>query len=347
MTLTFSLRRIFSLLGFTILLLATASCSDQGQVVDTRPARLKLAASIYVGWMPWMFAAEQGYLKAAGERNGVEIDLVRGDYVETINQFINGHVDAVVMTNIDALGALAESKMAADVILIGSFSKGNDAILVRSVGDELRGGTIGLVKNSVSEYLLNRYLESQNIAADQVNVVDVSDVDMAKTFSLAGENMRGVVTWNPIASAIRTNADAHLLADSAKFEREIADCLIVRRSVLQSHPEFARALLQAWFQVMADLEGGKRTATINRLAELSGSSTQDYIDQLGSTELIDNRDKAIAAFNDSELNSRMQRVSRFVAQQGLAKTDQDGWFSVGEQSTGVLRFNPEPVRNAQ
>ena len=302
--------------------------------------KLRIAASIYVGWMPWMLAAESGLLAEQGKQRGLDISLLRGDYAETIDQYLSGHCDAIVITNIDALGAFAESKIASDVILIGSFSAGNDALLLPAGQTGLaQGGEVGLVKNSVSEYVLDRYLETQQRALNTVKIIDVSDADMASTFVAAGNALAGVVTWNPIVAAIEANAGGKRLYDSKSLPGEIADSLVVRRSVLEAYPEFAQALLATWFGVMQKMQGAEKAETLSKLAALSGSSVAEYQSQLDSTDLMSDKTKALAALANKNLPKVMERVANFVESRGLAKTDRPSWVSFGAGSAGTLRFN--------
>ena len=42
--------------------------------------------SIYVGWMPWAYGAEEGIIKKWADKYDIEIDVVQiNDYVESIN----------------------------------------------------------------------------------------------------------------------------------------------------------------------------------------------------------------------------------------------------------------------
>jgi NitT/TauT family transport system substrate-binding protein len=299
---------------------------------------------VYVGWMPWMLAAETGLLAKNGLKHGLNIDLLRSDYAQTINQFIAGHADAILITNIDALGAFAEAKIACDVVLIGSFSAGNDAVLAPAGKTELAdGGEVLLVRNSVSEYVLARYFEQSKRALSSVKLTDVSDAAIAKTFVGGGDALAGVVTWKPIVDAIEGNAGAKRLFDSAALPGEIADTLVIRRSVLDAHPQFADALLATWFEVLARLQGAQKDATIAALGRLSASTSADYISQLATTQLVDTPEKALGALNDPRLLQTMERVADFVAERGLAKTDRPSWYSIGPQSSGTLRFNPKPL----
>ncbi len=64
----------------------------------------KFAWSIYVGWMPWGYAADTGIVKKWADKYGITIEVKQfTDYVESINQYTAGAFDAVTVTNMDAL----------------------------------------------------------------------------------------------------------------------------------------------------------------------------------------------------------------------------------------------------
>ena len=66
--------------------------------------KFKIAWSIYVGWMPWAYAAEYGIVDKWAEKYGIEIEVVQiNDYIESINQYTADAFDGCVMTNMDAL----------------------------------------------------------------------------------------------------------------------------------------------------------------------------------------------------------------------------------------------------
>lgn len=335
-----ALCRLVFLMAFAVLL---SACQQQQ---DGSSLQFKVASSVYVGWMPWMYAAEKGYLKQEAEARGMRIQLVRGDYADTIDQFVRGDVDAVTMTNIDALAALAASGVMADVVLIGSFSNGNDAILVNAQAPaSLAGARLALVEGSVSQYLLDRYLESEKIDAKSVSVFPVSDSDIAKKLASAGDGLTGVVTWQPIVGSIEDNLKTRRLADSSKFNKEIADLLIVRRSVLQAHPEFAQALLSTWFKVMEDLNGANRSQTIQQLSQLSGDTPESYAAQLKTTILLSKAAEALSAMLDPDVLQRMVRVEKFGRDHNLLGQVPPGTKLFGQQAEAVaMRWNAEPLK---
>src|SRR3990167_6593725 len=72
--------------------------------VTTAKDSFKVCWTIYVGWMPWDFAAQKGIVKKWADKYGIKIDVVQiNDYVESINQYTAGAYDGCTMTNMDAL----------------------------------------------------------------------------------------------------------------------------------------------------------------------------------------------------------------------------------------------------
>jgi NitT/TauT family transport system substrate-binding protein len=323
---------------------------DQRAGAASVPRKFKLAASVYVGWVPWMLAAEKGLLSAAGLAHGLDVTLVRGSYVESIDQFMAGHVDAVLMTNVDALAVLPGSGVSADAILIGSYSQGNDAVLERAnkpgaAAQSLAGAEIGLVENSVSHYLLHRYLQSLKLADSAVKVVNVSDADIARVFNAPGSPLRAVVTWNPIVGDLVQRSGAKPLFDSAQTPKEVADMLVVRREVLDDYPAFGRALLKTWFDAMKQLQTPDlRVGTLAALARLSQSSVEGYQAQLATTLLVNQPAAALAELRDPQLMATMQRVEAFVRGRNIIKTPPTGaWASAEGSERKALHFNPGPL----
>ena len=48
----------------------------------------RIAWSIYVGWMPWGYAADAGIVDKWAEKYGITIEVVQfNDYIESINQY--------------------------------------------------------------------------------------------------------------------------------------------------------------------------------------------------------------------------------------------------------------------
>ena len=76
------MRRLVRLFGILILTLGILAAPGGAEAKDS----FKIAWSIYVGWMPWGWAADNGIVKKWADNFGIDIEVVQiNDYVESIN----------------------------------------------------------------------------------------------------------------------------------------------------------------------------------------------------------------------------------------------------------------------
>lgn len=147
-----------------------------------------IAWSIYVGWMPWPYAHESGIIKRWADRYNIEIELVQLDYMPSVEVYVAGKVDGVVMTNMEALNMAAAAGVDTTGVIIGDYSDGNDMVIVadgsfQKVSD-LKGQKVSLVEYSVSDYLLTRGLqiEGRGVARSDLKLINTSDADIGPLF---------------------------------------------------------------------------------------------------------------------------------------------------------------------
>src|SRR6266851_5561907 len=153
--------------------------------------------SIYAGWTPYHYMQKSGLLRKWADKYGISIKVQRFDYAPSLDAFVARNIDACTMTNMEALDMPAASGVPTTVVLIGDYSNGNDALLVRDnlkLAD-LAGKKLLLVEKTVSEYLFDRAM-TMNGMRDQikrVRLVNTSDSDIATAF-LSDRNVSGAVT---------------------------------------------------------------------------------------------------------------------------------------------------------
>src|SRR5205807_861161 len=165
-----------------LLTAVTAACilatSPMSPALAVKKKEFNVAWTIYVGWMPWPYAAEAGIVKKWADKYGLTIKVTQiNDYVESINQYTAGKFDGVTVTNMDALTIPAAGGVDTTALIVGDFSNGNDGLVsktAKSVTD-LKGANINLVELSVSHYLLARALEASNLSEKDIKVVNTSD----------------------------------------------------------------------------------------------------------------------------------------------------------------------------
>ena len=307
-----------------------------------------LCWSIYVGWMPWEYGDTSGIVKKWADKYGIEIDVVQiNDYIESINQYTAGQFDACAMTNMDALTIPAAGGVDSTALIVGDFSNGNDAIILKDASTlaDIEGQRVNLVELSASHYLLARGLESIGLSERDVTVVNTSDADMVAAYTTSG--VTAVTTWNPLVNEILNMPGAAKVFDSSEIPGEIIDTLMVKTETLQEFPELGKALTGAWYEIMAAMEAS--TDVRAQMGEASGTDLDGYEAQLASTQMFYSAADAVAFVNSSELKTTMEYVANFSFDHGLlGEGASDSGFIGIETPAGVignsgniqLRFDP-------
>jgi NitT/TauT family transport system substrate-binding protein len=280
--------------------------------------KFRIAWSIYVGWMPWPYAQESGILKKWADKYGISIEAVAfNDYVESINQYTAGAFDGVAVTNMDALTVPAAGGVDTTAIIVGDYSNGNDAVILKAVPGarpklaDLKGRPVNLVQLSVSQYLLSRALESAGLKETDVTLVNTSDADIVGAFASA--DVQAVATWNPQVSEILKRPDAVSVFDSSKIPGEILDLLVVNTKTLKDNPKLGAALAGAWYEVLALMtrQDAAGAAARAQMAHDSGATLESFDHQLLTTHLFVHAADAAAYAAGAALPATMDRVRRF------------------------------------
>jgi len=306
-----------------------------------------VAWSIYAGWQPWDYANASGILKKWANKYGIEIKLIRMDYLPSIEAYVAGQVDACVMTNMEALDMPAASGITSTAIIVGDFSNGNDALLTRELQiNSLKGEKVFLVELSVSHYLLVRALEKTGMKEADVSILNTSDSDIAPAF-IANKKQRAVVTWNPLVMQIMQEPGIVKAFDSSQIPGEILDLMVVNTKTLEKNPALGKALTGAWYEVMGIMSQRNRTAdeAMSIMATSAGCSLTEYKMQLRTTAMFYQAKQAVDYTCDPEFPKKMDYVRKFCFEHGLLGENARSVDEVGiRYPNGKIQGNPKNVQ---
>jgi len=280
----------------------------------------KVCWSIYVGWMPWGYGAEQKIVDKWAKKYGIEIEVVQiNDYVESINQYTAGQFDGCVMTNMDALTIPAAGGVDSTALIVGDFSNGNDGVVLKGgkTLKDIKGQQVSLVELSVSHYLLARGLETVGLKESDVKVVNTSDADMVAVYGT--KDVTAVTTWNPLLSEILAQPNSTKVFDSSQIPGEIIDLMIVNTETLKKNPALGKALVGAWYEIMGVMNASDKAATAAKtaMAVASGTDLAGFESQLASTKMFYTPASAVEFVNSDALLKTMQKVAEFSFDHGL------------------------------
>jgi NitT/TauT family transport system substrate-binding protein len=316
--------------------------------------------SHYTGWEPWAYADKAGILKKWGDKYGVNIKLrLINDYVESINLYtLNQKKDdpcvATTMTNMDALGIPAFGGVDSTALIIGDYSNGNDAIVLRngtSVKD-LKGKKIIGVELSVSEYLLSRALNMNGLSLTDVKFTHNSDADITSVFNTQ-PTIPAVVTWNPLLMQLTKEGTATVF-DSSQIPGEILDMLVIKTNAPE---ELKKALVGAWYETMGVLNSKNKAVredAVKYMAKFSESTVQDFEKQLTTTFMYYNPTRATKFTESKALKNTMNFVRKFTYDRGFFKGKPANYVGIqfpdgfveGDKNNVKLRFTAKYMQMA-
>jgi NitT/TauT family transport system substrate-binding protein len=165
--------------------------------VPTSAGGLKIAYSDWPGWVAWEVAIQKGWFKEAG----VDVEFKWFDYVPSMEAFSAGKVDAVCMTNGDALVTGATGGKSVSII-VNDYSDGNDMIVakpgINSVA-QLKGKTIGVEVGFVDHLLLLHALKASNMKESDVKLKNVKTDETPQ--ALKSGDVDAIGAWQPSSGA--------------------------------------------------------------------------------------------------------------------------------------------------
>lgn len=270
-----SLRKVFNLLAGVSLLSMSATALAEP---------LKIGYSDWPGWVAWQVAIEKQWFKKAG----VDVKFEWFDYVASMDAFAAGKLDAVAMTNGDALvtGATGAKSV---MILINDYSNGNDMIVgapgINSLKD-LKGKKVGVEIGFVDHLLLLNGLKKAGMTDKDVTLVNVPTNETPQV--LASGDVSAIAAWQPNSgAALKLVPGSKPIYTSADEPGLIYDVLGVSPQSLAMHRAEWEKVLKVWYKVVNYIHDPKTHAdAIRIMASRVGVTPKEYESFYKGTKIL-------------------------------------------------------------
>lgn len=268
--------RLGVLVGFLVSLLMTAAAHA------AEP--LKIGYSDWPGWVAWEIAIEKDMFKA----EGIDVQFEWFDYVASMDAYAAGQLDAVAMTNGDALVTGATGAQSV-MILINDYSNGNDMVVaqpgIKSIKD-LKGKKIGVEVGFVDHLLLLNALGKNGMSEKDVELVNVPTNETPQV--LASGQVSAVGAWQPSSGqALKLVPGSTRIYSSADEPGLIYDVLAVTPASLAARRDDWMKVLKVWYKAVAYLNDPKtREEAISIMAARVGLEPQEYKGFINGTKIL-------------------------------------------------------------
>ncbi len=247
-------------------------------------APIKIAYSDWPGWVAWEVAIQKGWLKEAG----VDAEFLWFEYGPSMEAFTAGKVDAVMVTNGDALvtGANGAKNV---IIMLTDYSNGNDQIVakpgIKSIKD-LKGKKIGLEVGLVEHLMLLNALKKAGLAESDVEIVNTPTNQTPQV--LASGQVDAIAAWQPNAGqALAALAGSKAIYTSADEPGLIYDTITVSpQSLAQNRAAWVK-LVSVWNKTLAYInDPATKVDALKIMAARTGSTPADYAAFIGGTHFL-------------------------------------------------------------
>jgi NitT/TauT family transport system substrate-binding protein len=308
------LRRLAIFFALTALLLSRAAA-----------APLKVAYSDWPGWTAFAIAAEKGWFKDAG----VDVELLWFEYGPSMEAFTAGKVDAVMVTNGDALvtGANGAKNV---MILVTDYSNGNDMIVaqpgIKSLKD-LKGKKIAVEVGFVDHLLLLNGLKKAGMTESDVELVPTPTNQTPQV--LASGQVAAIAAWQPNSGqALKAVAGSTAIYTSADEPGLIYDTVAVSpQSLAQRRADWVK-FVTVWDKVVAYLnDPATRDDGIKIMAARAGVDPKEYAAFMSGTRLLTLSESAkiISGKTDTfgSIAGSSKIADEFNVKNGVYKESQD------------------------
>ncbi len=208
---------------------------------------LKIAYSDWPGWVAW----EIGVQKKWFEEEDVDVQFMWFDYVPSMDAYVGGQVDAVCMTNGDALVTGATGKPSVGII-INDYSNGNDMVVAAPGFDslnDLKGKKIGVEIGFVDHLLLLKGLESEGMTETDVELVNTPTNETPQVLKAGA--VSAIAAWQPNSGqALKAVAGSKPIYTSADAPGLIYDVLFVSPESLEQNREAWAKVVKVWYRIV-------------------------------------------------------------------------------------------------
>ncbi|MBD3620187.1 MAG: ABC transporter substrate-binding protein [Chromatiales bacterium] len=263
---------------------ALAGVAMLGMSAQALAEPLKIGYSDWPGWVAWEVAIEKQWFKEAG----VDVQFEWFDYVASMDAFAAGQLDAVAMTNGDALvtGATGARNV---MILINDYSNGNDMVVaapgIDSVKD-LKGKKVGVEIGFVGHLLLLNALQENGMSEADVELVNVPTNETPQV--LASGDVDAIVAWQPNSGmALQMVPGATAVYSSADEPGLIYDVLAVSPSSLAANRDEWIKVARVWYRVVDYINDPKtRDDAVRIMASRVGLEPAEYETFIEGTKIL-------------------------------------------------------------
>jgi taurine transport system substrate-binding protein len=233
-----------------ILLLAVAGLTGCSKDSGDKPAELRIGYQEIPNGD--LIVKNQEWLE---DELDIPIRWVRLDSGAEVNKALDDHAIDIGLIGTSAVALGVPSGLDTEVVWVHDIIGDSEALVVReesglsgsSEVSDLEGRTVAVPFGSTAHYALLAALDEANVAANDVEVVDLQPDDMAEAW--AAGSIDAAYVWEPTLTSLESDGGAVVLTSAELAEQGIVtgDLGVVSEDLAENYPD----VVQTWVDVQA------------------------------------------------------------------------------------------------
>lgn len=257
---------------------------------------LKIGYSDWPGWVAWEIGIKKGWFA----EEGVNAQFEWMDYVASMEAYGAGKLDAVCMTNGDALVTGATAKPSVGII-INDYSNGNDMLVAKTGIDsvkDLKGKKVALEEGFVPHLLVLKALEENGMSDTDISIVNTPTNETPQV--LKSDEISAICAWQPSSgTALKQVPGAKPIYTSADIPGLIYDCLFVTEYSLKYRRDDWLKVAKVWYRIVDYMKNEDNTDDVlSILSARVGVTPDEYEPFLDGTYIL-SLDEALIAWRNA------------------------------------------------
>lgn len=293
---------------------------QQSAELQTTDLPLKTARYYWPG-MYWIeIADKKGWFQEAGLN--VELVDTNSDYFSSLQEMAEGKlVDVHAFSLFDMLAFNARGS---DLVLVinADNSFGVEAIVastsIKTLSD-LKGKTIGVSKNTYTEYILTVALNRAYVGMGEVTLIDVPVEKAAQGF--IDGNYDAVVTWEPDVTKAIELGNGHSLFDTSEIKGISPNGQVFHRQFVEERQNDVQAYVNVWHKATQFIQNHPQEA-YQIIADIYDTTWQEVqaIERLDRIQnLYDNITAFTIASGLESLHGSVRSMNRFMNETNMTE----------------------------
>lgn len=292
-------RQIYASIKLLMLSIVLAACStEKGKPVT-------IAINPWPGYEFLYLAEKKGFFKQAG----ANVTLIQmGSLADTQRAYVNGHVDGMASTIIEAVQAQPLGGRPLKIVMITDYSNGGDVIIARNgIQDikSLKGLKVGCEVSSLGIYILERALSKHGLTLNDVTVINTEQLDGEQ--AMLDGKIDAFVSYPPISVEILKHKKFRKVFTSSEIPEEVIDTVSISTEILDKTPGLQHALLKAW-QMALDYTANNKQDAYAIMSKREGISVDEFTGTLSDLSILDSGTQKELLNNQRYINQSAQSV---------------------------------------